>query len=55
VAPGPPRSGGRALSLPARALAGPSGKIFGFFMAQALLVVLFALPFVAVAANRSWH
>ncbi|PZT27050.1 hypothetical protein A7X88_08035 [Stenotrophomonas maltophilia] len=27
------------------------GKIFGFFMAQALLVVLFALPFVAVAAN----
>ncbi len=27
------------------------GKIFGFFMAQALLVVLFALPFAAVAAN----
>ena len=27
------------------------GKIFGFFMAQALLVVLFALPFVAVASN----
>jgi steroid 5-alpha reductase family enzyme len=30
---------------------GHQGKIFGFFMAQALLVVLFALPFVAVAAN----
>ncbi len=27
------------------------GKIFGFFMAQALLIVLFALPFVAVAVN----
>ena len=32
---------------------GHQGKIFGFFMAQALLVVLFALPFVAVAANTS--
>ncbi|HEY9255274.1 MAG TPA: DUF1295 domain-containing protein [Stenotrophomonas sp.] len=30
---------------------GHQGRIFGFFMAQALLVVLFALPFVAVAAN----
>lgn len=30
---------------------GHQGKIFGFFMAQALLVVLFALPFLAVAAN----
>lgn len=30
---------------------GHQGKIFGFFMAQALLVVLFALPFAAVAAN----
>ena len=30
---------------------GHQGKIFGFFMAQALLIVLFALPFVAVAAN----
>ena len=30
---------------------GHQAKIFGFFMAQALLVVLFALPFVAVAAN----
>jgi len=27
------------------------GKIFGFFMAQAVLIVLFALPFVAVASN----
>ena len=27
------------------------GKIFGFFIAQALLIVLFALPFVAVASN----
>ena len=27
------------------------GKIFGFFMAQAMLILLFALPFVAVAAN----
>lgn len=32
---------------------GHQGKIFGFFMAQALLVVLFALPFVAVAANQT--
>ncbi|RXR07408.1 DUF1295 domain-containing protein [Pseudoxanthomonas composti] len=32
---------------------GHQGKIFGFFMAQALLVVLFALPFVAVASNPS--
>lgn len=32
---------------------GHQGKIFGFFMAQALLVLLFALPFVAVAANPS--
>ncbi|MNS98420.1 3-oxo-5-alpha-steroid 4-dehydrogenase [compost metagenome] len=30
---------------------GHQGKIFGFFMAQAALVVLFALPFVAVASN----
>lgn len=30
---------------------GHQGKIYGFFLAQALLVVLFALPFVAVAAN----
>ncbi|MDG2524182.1 DUF1295 domain-containing protein [Stenotrophomonas sp. HITSZ_GD] len=30
---------------------GHQGKIFGFFMAQAALIVLFALPFVAVAAN----
>lgn len=30
---------------------GHQGKIFGFFIGQALLVVLFALPFVAVAAN----
>ena len=30
---------------------GHQGRIFGFFMAQALLVVLFALPFVAVATN----
>ena len=30
---------------------GHQGKIFGFFMAQALLVLLFALPFVAVASN----
>ncbi len=34
---------------------GHQGKIFGFFMAQALLVVLFALPFAAVAANPSTH
>lgn len=27
------------------------GKIFGFFIAQALLIVLFALPFLAVASN----
>ncbi|KAF1017001.1 MAG: hypothetical protein GAK31_00260 [Stenotrophomonas maltophilia] len=30
---------------------GHQGKIFGFFMAQALLVLLFALPFTTVAAN----
>lgn len=30
---------------------GHQGRIFGFFQFQALLVVLFALPFVAVAAN----
>jgi steroid 5-alpha reductase family enzyme len=30
---------------------GSQPKIFGFFMAQALLVGLFALPFAAVAAN----
>jgi len=30
---------------------GHQGKIFGFFQAQALLVVLFALPFIAVALN----
>lgn len=30
---------------------GHQGKIYGFFLAQALLVVLFALPFAAVAAN----
>ncbi|MGF6416938.1 steroid 5-alpha reductase family enzyme [Stenotrophomonas sp. AN71] len=30
---------------------GHQGRIFGFFMAQALLIVLFALPFVAVASN----
>ena len=30
---------------------GHQGKFFGFFMAQALLVVLFSLPFLAVAAN----
>ncbi len=29
------------------------GKIFGFFIAQALLIVLFSLPFVAVASNDS--
>lgn len=34
---------------------GHQGKIFGFFMAQALLIVLFALPFVAVAANPNAH
>jgi steroid 5-alpha reductase family enzyme len=31
--------------------AGHQGKIFGFFQLQALLVVLFALPFTAVADN----
>ena len=30
---------------------GHQGKIYGFFLAQAGLVVLFALPFVAVATN----
>jgi steroid 5-alpha reductase family enzyme len=30
---------------------GHQGKIFGFFQLQALLVALFALPFLAVAAN----
>jgi len=30
---------------------GHQGKIFGFFQFQALLIVLFALPFVAVAVN----
>ncbi|KRG70593.1 DUF1295 domain-containing protein [Pseudoxanthomonas dokdonensis] len=30
---------------------GHQGKIFAFFQAQALLIVLFALPFAAVAAN----
>ncbi|GGD54257.1 DUF1295 domain-containing protein [Pseudoxanthomonas indica] len=30
---------------------GGQGRIFGFFLLQAGLVVLFALPFVAVAAN----
>lgn len=30
---------------------GDQRKIFGFFMAQALLVVLFSLPFLAVASN----
>ncbi len=30
---------------------GHQGKIYGFFLAQALLVLLFALPFLAVAAN----
>lgn len=29
------------------------GKFFGFFQAQALLVALFSLPFLAVAANAS--
>ncbi len=36
---------------------GHQGKIFGFFQFQALLIVLFALPFVAVAVNpqpRGW-
>ena len=30
---------------------GHQGKIFGFFQFQALLIVLFALPFVAVSVN----
>lgn len=30
---------------------GHQGKLFAFFQAQALLIALFALPFVAVAAN----
>ena len=30
---------------------GHQGKFFGFFMAQALLVLLFSLPFLAVATN----
>ena len=30
---------------------GDQGKFFGFFQAQALLVLLFALPFIAVADN----
>lgn len=30
---------------------GHQGKFFGFFMAQAALVVLFSLPFLAVAVN----
>lgn len=30
---------------------GHQGRIFGFFQAQAVLVALFALPFVAVATN----
>ncbi len=30
---------------------GHQGKIFGFFQMQALLIVLFALPFASVAAN----
>ncbi len=32
---------------------GHQGKFFGFFMAQALLVVVFSLPFLAVATNPS--
>jgi steroid 5-alpha reductase family enzyme len=32
---------------------GHQGKFFAFFQAQALLVLLFALPFAAVAANPS--
>ncbi|GLQ45959.1 membrane protein [Dyella lipolytica] len=32
---------------------GSQGKFFGFFQFQALLVVLFALPFLAVAANTA--
>ncbi|URX61481.1 DUF1295 domain-containing protein [Luteibacter anthropi] len=32
--------------------AGHQGKFFVFFQAQAILVTLFALPFLAVAANR---
>lgn len=31
---------------------GDQRKLFGFFQFQALLIVLFALPFVAVACNR---
>jgi steroid 5-alpha reductase family enzyme len=31
---------------------GHQGKFFGFFMLQALLTVLFALPFLAVAQNQ---
>lgn len=30
-------------------------KIFGFFMAQAVLVMLFSLPFVAVSSNPHTH
>lgn len=34
---------------------GHQGKIFGFFMAQATLILLFALPFIAVAVNPKTH
>ena len=34
---------------------GHQGKIFGFFQFQALLIVLFALPFVAVSVNPEAH
>jgi steroid 5-alpha reductase family enzyme len=41
---------GRYQSLRAR-WQGHQGKLFGFFQLQALLIVLFALPFAAVAGN----
>ena len=34
---------------------GDQRKLFGFFMAQALLVMFFSVPFVAVAANTEVH
>ncbi|KRG67737.1 membrane protein [Stenotrophomonas terrae] len=34
---------------------GHQGKISGFFMAQAMLILLFALPFIAVALNPNPH
>ncbi|AVP97689.1 hypothetical protein C7S18_10965 [Ahniella affigens] len=34
---------------------GHQGKFFGFFMAQAVLVLVFALPFAAVAWNEQRH